>query len=95
MKTAMWRKLLLAVGLTSTLTACAGSPTDTGDKWGLVDHLFGRGHISGDENGATISGMDSELDALPLAVAHCGHFHKSAELASKANGVYTFRCVVR
>ena len=95
MKRVIWRKLLLTVGLTSTITACAGSSTGTADKGGLVDHLFGRGRVNGDENGAMISGMDSELDALPLAIAHCGHFHKSAELASKANGVYTFRCVVR
>ena len=95
MKTGTGRKLLLVFGLTSTLTACVGSSTGAADNGGIVDHLFGRGHVSGDEKGATVSGMDSEFSALPLAIAHCGHFHKSAELAAKANGVYTFRCVTR
>ena len=95
MKTGVWRKLLLAFGLTGALAACAGSSTGAADNGGLVDRLFGRGHLSGDENGATVLGMDSELSALPLAIAHCAHFHKSAELAAKTSGVYTFRCVAR
>ena len=71
--------------------ACAGDGS-TG-QGGLFDRLAGRGHIQGDEDGATISGMGSAAEALPLAVGHCSHFHRSAQYAGRSGDDYRYRCV--
>ncbi len=76
-----------------SVSACASDAPPSGDRGGLFDRLAGRGHIQGDENGATISGMGSAAEALPLAVGHCSHFHRSAQYAGRSGDDFRYRCV--
>ena len=87
--------LTLAAALAALLSvsACAGDGVANGDRGGLFDRLAGRGHIQGDADGATITGMASAADGWPLAVGHCSHFHRSAQYAGRSGDGFRYRCV--
>lgn len=58
----------------------------------LTDRLAG-GRVRGDANGVVVYQAASVVDALPLAIGHCSHFHRSAQYERRAHGGYRFRCV--
>ena len=68
---------------TLALTACANSPP-------LVDRLSD-GRVQGDADRVSVIG--GRLDSLPLAVAHCARFGRSAQFSRTDGGRSVFRCV--
>ncbi len=81
--------MVMAAGMVGALAACAsGGP-------GLFDRSVGADHVHGDAVGATITGLGSVPEALPLAIGHCSHFGKSAQYARREGDSFVFRCVAR
>ena len=83
------RTAILAVAAALALGACSTG----GDQGGLFDRLAGGDHVHGDAEQVTITGLDSAASALPLAIGHCSHFHKSAQYAGRQGDDYLYRCV--
>jgi hypothetical protein len=72
--------LALASGL---LAGCADQPP-------LVDRLS-KGKVMGDQSQVSVEG--GRLDALPLAVAHCARFGRSAEWSHADGDRSVYDCV--
>ena len=81
------RRLLLPLVLAAAASGCAGAGQST------LQHLVG-GRVVGDAEGVTVTGMSSRLDALPLAVAHCARFGKSAQFARSELVGARFNCTL-
>ena len=61
---------------------------------GLSDRLAGSGRVRGDAEEVVVTGFESRVEALPLAVAHCSRFGRSAQFDRRQEtGAYRFRCV--
>lgn len=65
----------IALILTASLGGCAGSLA--GNDAHIYPGLFGQ-HVAGNETYVTVSNVYNEMDALPLADAHCAKFGKAA-----------------
>lgn len=59
-----------------------------------LDRLLGN-HVSGDASQARVSGMESRTDALPVAVAHCAEFRRSAQFDRQDGADFVFACVAQ
>ena len=73
------------IGLALMLAACANSPP-------LVDQVS-RGKVEGDASQVSIAA--GRLDALPLAVIHCGKYGRSAQWAHAEGDRSVYNCVAR
>ena len=81
MRTAAIAAVMLALG------GCASNVS-------LSDRLAGGNRVRGDAESVTVTGMGSRVEALPLAVGHCGKFGRAAQFAARAEGgAYVFSCV--
>ena len=58
----------------------------------LTDRLAGA-RVRGDADGVVVRQASSVVDALPLAMGHCAHFHRSAQYDRAVQGGYRFRCL--
>ncbi len=65
------------------LAGCSGSPP-------LVDHLSA-GRVQGDADRVSVQG--GRWEALPLAVAHCSRFGRSAQFDRLDGDHAIYRCV--
>ena len=74
--------LVMAAGL---LAGCANSTP-------LVDKVS-RGKVDGDASQVSIQG--GRLDALPLAIAHCARYGRSAQWSHADNDRSVYDCVPR
>lgn len=75
--------MLLALSLGAA--GCAGSSP------GLLGQAADR--VRGDADGAVVAGMESRVDAYPLAIAHCARFGRSAQFVARVPSGHRFRCV--
>jgi hypothetical protein len=77
---------VLMLGLTGALLAgCAGQTP-------LIDRVSD-GRVAGDAEHVSIQG--GRLDALPLAVAHCARFGRSAEWSHADGDRSVYTCVAK
>ena len=51
------------------------------------------GRVDGDSDRAAVSGADGPVDALPLAIAHCTRFGRSAQFSGREGAKVVFACV--
>ena len=79
------RRVGLLVLMAITLSACADQPP-------LVDRMA-KGRVQGDASQVSIEG--GRLDALPLAIAHCARYGRSAQWGRSENGRSIYNCVPR
>ena len=61
--------------------------------YALGGRVAGGDRVHGDADAVTVTGMDSRVDAFPLAIAHCARFGRSAQFAGRTAGGHAFRCV--
>jgi hypothetical protein len=85
------RRLAIGAVAALALAACASNPDDRGG--GLIDRVAGRHIREGDRAHVVITGVSSAADALPLAVAHCGHVGRSARYAGREGDDFRYTCV--
>ena len=69
------------------LTSCASSQPRGAP---LIDHV-GAGNVRGDAEQVSVEG--GRVDALPLAVFHCAHYHRSAQFVHTDGKRSVFNCV--
>jgi hypothetical protein len=82
----------MARSLPLVLAACGGSPT--GESAHIYPGLFGQ-NVVGNETYVTVSNVYNEIDALPLAEAHCGKYGRSARFNHMERIRAIFDCVPR
>jgi hypothetical protein len=81
----MSRRMAIVIGMAATLAACADSPP-------LVDKIS-KGRVDGDAARVSVEG--GRLDALPLAIAHCARYGRSAQWSHAEGGRSVYDCVAR
>lgn len=77
------RKLAVLALCGVMLAGCADQPP-------LIDRVS-RGKVEGDSSQVSIAG--GRLDALPLAIAHCARFGRSAEWSHSDGDRSVYSCV--
>ena len=85
------RLVMLAMGCL-LLSGCAGSLA--GNDAHIYPGLFGQ-NVAGNETYVTVSNVYNEIDALPLAEAHCAKFGKVARFNHMEPIRAIFDCVPR
>ena len=79
-------RTIAVVALTGAILAgCADQPP-------LIDRVS-RGRVEGDSASVSIAG--GRLDALPLAIAHCARFGRSAQWSHSDGDRSVYSCVPR
>lgn len=79
----------MRIGLVVVLLMLSGCASGAG----LGGRMAGSDRVRGDAERVGVSGMDSRVEALPLAIAHCARFGRAAQFEGKGGGVHRFRCV--
>ena len=79
------RRAAMLAGVAGLLAGCANSTP-------LVDKVS-HGKVEGDASQVSIEG--GRLDALPLAVAHCARYGRSAQWSHADNDRSVYNCVPR
>ena len=79
------RRMGLLALMAVSITACADQPP-------LVDRVA-KGRVQGDAGQVSIEG--GRLDALPLAIAHCARYGRSAQWNRAEDGRSIYSCVPR
>ena len=79
------RRIALLALTGAMFAGCADQPP-------LIDRVS-RGKVEGDSNQVSIAG--GRLDALPLAIAHCARFGRSAQWSHSDGDRSVYSCVAR
>jgi hypothetical protein len=82
----------IALILVASLAGCAGSLAENDAH--IYPGLFGQ-NVAGNETYVTMSNVYNEIDALPLAEAHCAKFGKAAHFNHMEAARAIFDCVPR
>ena len=77
--------------MSATVALLLGGCGSTG--FALGQRATAPDRVRGDAEGVRVFGMDSRVDAYPLAIAHCARFGRSAQYAGRAERGHAFRCV--
>lgn len=80
-------RLALLAPLMLLLAGCGSTGLALGQRATAPDR------VRGDAEGVRVFGMDSRVDAYPLAIAHCARFGRSAQFTGRMQGGHVFRCV--
>ena len=86
-------KAILAVTLLSA-TLCSCTSRYAGNDANIYSSLNGQ-KVVGNDQYVTVSNVWNEMDALPLAEAHCKQFDKSARFARTEPYRAIFDCVAK
>lgn len=80
------------IAVAALLTGCTGSLT--GEDAHIYPGLFGQ-NVVGNETYVTVSNVYNEIDALPLADAHCAKYSRAARFNHMERIRAIFDCVPR
>ncbi len=79
----------IGIGMAVALAGCS-----TGNQAHIYPGLFGQ-NVVGNETYVTVSNVWNEMDALPLAEAHCAKYDRAARFGHMERARAIFDCVPR